>query len=184
MDAARGADRARRGRDDPLGHRARVHPLRGDPLATTCSTPARMRRRRRRGLQRLEGKTLRRRGRRRAQHPLQRVRAALPGLSRPRSALRRPARRRRLLAGRRPAARPARAGRGAPSRRDRATRGRRRPRAARAWRRGRRARWRRRRRGRSRASAGSSGRGAGAACADERSAAGDANADRRRPRCA
>ena len=27
-----GADGARRGRDDPLGHRARVHPLRGDPL--------------------------------------------------------------------------------------------------------------------------------------------------------
>ena len=67
-----GPDRARGGRDDPLRHRARVHPLRGDPLGRS---------RRRRlalgggaaGQAAARGQDLRRRGRRRPEHPLQRL---------------------------------------------------------------------------------------------------------------
>jgi hypothetical protein len=53
----RAADRARRGGDDPLRHRARLHPLRGDPLGRPRRRPARTRRSRGAGKQRLEGKT-------------------------------------------------------------------------------------------------------------------------------
>ena len=52
-----GADGARRGGDDPLRHRARLHPLRGDRLATISSSSARTPRSRDAGKQRLEGKT-------------------------------------------------------------------------------------------------------------------------------
>ena len=71
VDAATGRDGPRRRGHDPLGHRARLHPLRGDPGR---GLP-------RRGLPRRgrearpaapRGQDLRRRGRRRAQHPLQR----------------------------------------------------------------------------------------------------------------
>ena len=74
VDAARRPDGARGGRHDPLRHRARVHPLRGDPLGR----PAR-RRLARRGVEArhaaARGQDLRRAGRRRAQHPLQRLTA-------------------------------------------------------------------------------------------------------------
>ena len=56
VDAAPRPDGARRRRDDPLRHRPRLHPLRGDPLAATSSSAARARRSSKRGLQRLEGK--------------------------------------------------------------------------------------------------------------------------------
>ena len=41
VDAPQRPDRARRGRRDPLGHRARLHPLRGRRLAATSSSSAR-----------------------------------------------------------------------------------------------------------------------------------------------
>ena len=57
MDAAARADRARGRGDDPLGHRARLHPLRGrsrwDDLIDAGSHAEAAQR----GLQRLEGKT-------------------------------------------------------------------------------------------------------------------------------
>ena len=53
----RGADRDRRRGDDPLRHRARLHPLRGRCAGTTSSPRARTRRPSRAGKQRLEGKT-------------------------------------------------------------------------------------------------------------------------------
>ena len=70
LDAAARGDRPRRRRDHPHRHRARLHPRRGDPLE----------RPRRGGLARRgvearaaasRGQELRRRGRRRAEHPLQ-----------------------------------------------------------------------------------------------------------------
>ena len=57
VDAPERRDGARRGRDDPLRHRPRLHPLRGDRLVATSSRPARTPRRRGAALQRLEGKT-------------------------------------------------------------------------------------------------------------------------------
>ena len=73
MDAARRPDGARRGRDDPHRHRPRLHPLRGD----LGRRPARRRLARGGGAARhaaARGQDLRRRGRRRAQRPLQRLR--------------------------------------------------------------------------------------------------------------
>ena len=57
VDAAPRRDGARRRRDDPLRHRARLHPRRGDRLRTTWSRRARTRKPPGAALQRLEGKT-------------------------------------------------------------------------------------------------------------------------------
>ena len=51
-----GPDGARGGRDDPLRHRARIHPLRGDPLGRPPRAGSHAEAARR-GTQRLEGKT-------------------------------------------------------------------------------------------------------------------------------
>ena len=76
VDAPARPDRARRGGVDPLRHRARVHPLRGDPLGR----PARVRLACGGGAPwapAARGEELRRRGRRRPQRPLQRLSRAV-----------------------------------------------------------------------------------------------------------
>ena len=81
----RGADRDRGRGDDPLRHRARLHPLRGDPLGRS-----RRRRLARRGVARRQaaarGQDVRGRGRRRPEHPLQRLNDSGEGPARRRPA--------------------------------------------------------------------------------------------------
>ena len=57
LDAPPRPDRARGGGVDPLRHRARLHPLRGDLDRTTCSSAGSHAEAAKRGTQRLEGKT-------------------------------------------------------------------------------------------------------------------------------
>ena len=83
LDAAQGPDGDRGGGHDPLRHRARLHPLRGDPLGR----PRRGRLARgglARGQAAPRGQDVRRRGRRRAEHPLQRLGQSLEVPPRPR----------------------------------------------------------------------------------------------------
>ena len=56
LDGARGRQRRRGGRQDPLRHRARLHPRRGDRLARPDRVSGSNAEARKRGLERVEGK--------------------------------------------------------------------------------------------------------------------------------
>jgi hypothetical protein len=75
VDTPPGQHRARRGRDDPFRHRARLHPLRGDRVARPRRGGESRRGRPPRPTA-AGGEGLRRRRRRHPQHPLQRLAAA------------------------------------------------------------------------------------------------------------
>ena len=117
LDAPARPDRPRRRRDDPLRHRPRLHPLRGDRLAG----PGRVRLARG-GVEARpsapRGQGVRRPGRRRAQHPLQRLDRARRSSDRRARPIRRPphADAPRCTASAARAARPARGSRRTPGR--------------------------------------------------------------------